>query len=324
MFQKELKLYCCFVICILFSFFISFDLIYHSPDFSDYYRYYNEIVKNKDLLEQRFEPLFYLITYIFSNVLEMNFSSFVFICTAFTLISKLFLTFKMNQESIWLYIVLYPMLGGVIFETIGLRVSLGLVFLLFAIYLNYNGRVVLSLIFLMISVCFHYSLFLGVFIFFIKYLLNKIQFKYLLSCIVLIFISSYFYMDDILLMLSSQSINPLVSDYLADDINKVDLFSIYFMFLYLIYMYGCYSFSTMNDLGRIYFILSCIFFAVAIIFSISAVMCFRYIDIAIILYLFSIISITVTSVRDKITLLVIILFSLYKIASVLYFSPVLI
>lgn len=307
-----------FVIYIIFSLsvILSGVLIYHSPDYQNYFTFYTETIKNNSANEVRFEPGYYYLVYIF-NQLNVSFEVFVGITATIMILVKSFVAYKINKKNIIFFLILYLLISFITFDIIQLRVAFGMAFVILSIY-TLKKSIYFSLLLILIGCCFHYSLFLFFpIIIMAKFLFNrekKVIFIFLYAFYVVIFFS--------INIISFFKLNPLIDSYLNDKVNYANIFAPYNLFIFIMFVLYFSLYNHFSKIGKCFYISATLIYLFALNFSFAPVIYFRYIDISLVLLLFCSISINNKKFNNY-SILLMILFGLYKFLTSVYLHPIL-
>lgn len=314
-----IKLSAALIVSFFLLFLVSFGLIDSSPDFSDYHYFYSFKVEHFPFLKQRFEPFYYFGVYVSTEILQLSFYFFVFICTLFSLSMKVGLAYKIDNRKVFEFVFLYSCLSLIIFEVVGLRVSIAIAFLGYSIYCYARGNKRCFYFLMCISILFHYSMILCAILSLLLRYRDKVTAKHLFLILLLSFVSSSL----VVKLLEAVNIHPLLNLYLKDSKNAPSLLSVYNLLILLVFTLGAFSYNAMSSIGKTFFFVSFGIFSVSISFYFAPVIYFRYIDVALYLMTYAIISTAAKNIVQIIFITFFFMFAVYKVMSILFFSPIL-
>jgi len=301
------------LLCFLLLFSI-YELVPTSADYNEYLKYYNGFGG------ERFGIGFKLLMDFFKFV---NFSSLLvvwFFIALMTMSIKLYIVYRIKNNNVLLFFILYGSSYFFLHESVQLRACLGLTFSILAVYLFSCSKYFFGITALITAVFFHSSclVFLGVLpvIFCIKK--NILLYGYF---IVISFCIYIFYFIDLTML---AVFNPLVMDYVNyAELTKFSLLSVSLILAYGFIIFGMLNYKNTNLFGKIIFNFYILLIGMVIALSTVPVIAIRVGDIMNLLPYFYIITFDKSlKLRYLFLLIMIAIMTLHKFIAFIFMFPI--
>jgi hypothetical protein len=295
-------------------------MIQLSPDYYDYNAYYSNL-GNINFFEQRFEPGYYNFAKI--NSLFFSFNTFFFISTIVAASAKIYTAYCINRKKLLFFISAYILLAFIIIDVISLRANLAISFFILAFNFFYvRKNYWLCVFFGIISIGFHYSIIILFAI--LPFIKNpkKMTLRYLLILGIAVFSLS----NVAITIAIELSLNPLLEIYAQQEMLSGSVLSSYSLYLLIVILMFSTVYNRVKNSGKAAFALATLIYIFATSLIFIPVVYFRYLDFTNLLLLYFIISLEFSrDIRFRYWMCVLVFssFCIFKITSLLVFSPVL-
>lgn len=312
--------YIAFCVYGLMAAYSSFVLIYLSPDYI-YYRDYYDIVAQIKYSDQRFEPLYYSSVYLFSQM--VSFESFVFMSTIFAAAIKVYCAFQLNKENTLYFAVAYLLVSFIILDVISLRANIAIsLFMLSFVFFSVKRNTSLFALSALSAIGFHYSVIYLYILFVIFYKIETLNLQKIIYYSVIVYFGSRVLVE----VAVALSLNPLLEFYIKEANLSGSILSAYSIFLFLTILILSFLYNAASVHSKALFVMAALIYTFATSLIFIPVLYFRYLDFTILLLLYFIISIK-RSKSNRIAywcgIFIFSGFCLFKITSLLIYSPVL-
>lgn len=308
---------CFYLLLIIFT---TLSVIQLSPDYYDYTSYYSNIGNSK-ISEQRFEPGYFYFAKI--NSLFFSFNTFFFISTILAASAKVFTAYCINRKRLLFFIITYILLTFIIFDVISLRANLAISFFMLAFNFFYvRKNYWLFSFFGIISIGFHYSII--ILFAFLPFITNpkKTSLRYLFVLAIAVF-----FLSKVAINIAVEvSINPLLKFYVMQEELSGNILSSYSLYLLIVILMFSTVYDRVKNSGKAAFAFAILTYIFASSLVFIPVVYFRYLDFTILFLLYFMISIEFSRnirLRYWMCVLVFLSFCIFKIISLIVFSPVL-
>ena len=308
---------CIYVVMIIIS---SLYLVRMSPDYYEYSAYFN-IINHTEFLNQRFEPVYYLMALISSQL--FNVDLFIFISTLAAASAKMYAAYIISKKKLLFFVFAYLLLSFIIYDVISLRANLAVSFFMLAFVFYFIKRnILLFALFSFISIGCHYSILLLFLMFPVVYDARRLSIRF----IILVSNALYFLSKLLVIIAIDLTINPLLEAYVLEEQLAGSIFSFYSIYLLLIFIVFSSLFNHATDHAKVIFSLALMTYVFASALIFVPVVYFRYLDVSILLLLYFIVSIEFSKsikIRYWMCFLVFTSFCIFKILSLIVYSPIL-
>ena len=217
------------------------------PDFYNYFINYNGYTSN------RFEAGYTFIVYIF-NIFTDDILIFWFVVVTMTLSIKLYVSLVEKRKTdnylftSLIFLLYYCTSQYMLHESIQIRVSLALAFIVLSFLFLYRKRNLLSMLSFAVAISFHNSVLVFLIIFPLHYIINRKGTVYIYYSILLVFgVLLYKYFN----FYALSQINPLVESYIDYSELEFNPFSFSLIFIYIFVLVSLVSLKSANLFGVI-------------------------------------------------------------------------
>ncbi len=288
--RKDNHLY--YILSYFFLIQLSFVLVILSVNFlfpfsGDYFNYISEFITGGT---GRFELGYRTVTSIYTLIVSRTESSFLYLWVLFAFFSiniKIYAAYLINKKTIFSFFICYVIYAFLLHETNQIRASLGLSFSLLSMYYIFNNSNKKGFVLIVLGCLFHSSMCLFLSVFVVKYFIDRSLYKLFVILTSLLSLFIYIVFDPNLL----GGINPLMMVYSSASLDYS--FNLYYLLvLTAILFFGMLVFNSISKLSQSLCFFYLLLFLLAISLSTFPIIAVRVMDIATVVAIYFVHSVT--------------------------------